>query len=271
MALKRITMTRVPASTDPVPNRPFPGVADLPEAILFDGTENPAWQPFSLSPDGTFADLAKYDNGWLVANVPGHWSWGRVGLLSAAPMLKFDARIERTPYRLRIKVDPERTDGFAAIFSSAKVEDMWESRAALVEVVKQTKGRNLGKYKFTLNQGYYGDWTRYIDPAWMSANWDGAIEIEFGRGWMRASLPGGPSIRGTSISSGFGTAWHMVMQSIGSADDQPGKLALGRVTGGWVTPMMMSEQERMLLLDDADFDVDAYIDLLGAELTERLP
>jgi hypothetical protein len=48
-------------------------------------------------------------------------------------------------------------------------------------------------------------------------------------------------------------------------------MALERITGGWMTPAMMTAQERMLLLDDADFDPDAYADLLGSELTEKLP
>jgi hypothetical protein len=197
--------------------------------------------------------------------------WARVGLLSTDPILRFDSRIQRTSYRLRLKLDPARTDGFSAIFSTAKAEDVWGARAPYVDLVRQTTGRNAGKYRFTLNQGPYGNWTRMIDPAWIVGHWDGTVEIEFGMGWVRARLPGGVSLRGGGFPVGVATNFYMVVQSVGTDNHAPAKLALGRITGGWVTPPMMTAQERMLLQDDADFDPDDYIDLLGSELTETLP
>ncbi|MDP3960608.1 MAG: hypothetical protein Q8Q26_11230 [Pseudorhodobacter sp.] len=270
MALTQIEMTRTPgriAATD----LPLAGVASLPEAELFAGAPSAAWTPFTLTGAGGFDDLVHYRAGWLRAEVPAVNGWGRVGLLSTEPILRFDSRLQRTPYRLRLRLDRAATSGFSAIFSTAKVEDMWGARAASVALVRLTSGRHAGYYQFSLDTGPYGHWTRLINPAWIAGHWDGALEIGFGEGWMRARLPGGMVLRGGAIPVGVGTDWHMVVQSLGAGPYEAARIALGRITGGWVVPARMTGQERMILLDDADFDPDAYLDLLASELTEVLP
>lgn len=265
MVLKRITLTRIPGEEDPPPDLPMPGVDPLPETTLFNAAPGPVWTPFSLTTAGTFDQLAKYQDDWLVADVPAVNGWARVGLLSTDPILRFDSRIQRTSYRLRLKLDPARTDGFSAIFSTAKAEDVWGARAPYVDLVRQTKGRNAGKYRFTLNQGPYGNWTRMIDPAWIVGHWDGTVEIEFGKGWVRARLPGGVSLRGGGFPVGVDTNFYMVVHSVGTDNHAPAKLALGRITGGWVTPPGMSAFDRWHYLAEEEFDPEAYLDDLAVE------
>ncbi|MCB6176703.1 hypothetical protein LHP98_00995 [Rhodobacter sp. Har01] len=268
MVLKRIELTRTPGRD---PGEPIPGVGaePLPEITLFDGKPDPAWVPFSLVYDKTFDDLTEYRDGWLVAEVPAIGGWGRTGLLSDKPLMTFDRRLQITPYRLRYTLDPDRTDGFATLVSTVRAEDMWGQRNLHIDLTRMIRGPRAGQWKLTVNSSN-GDWTRYFSPAWMAAHWDGRLEVEFGDGWARAVLPGAVSIRGTAPIYVFGE-FHVLMQSVAAGDYDGARMAVARLTGGWVTPRLMDPIQRMQLLDDADFDPAAFLDLLGADLSEDLP
>jgi hypothetical protein len=268
MALRGITLTRRPASLPAVEPLAAPGVEPLPQTVVFDGRPDPRWVPFSFIYEKTFDDLVRYQDGWMVAETPDGSSWGRVGLLSDKPLVIPDRRLQRTPYRFAFTLDPARTDGFATILSTTRVEDMWGSRAVYVALARDIRGAQAGRMRLVLDSGS-GSWSRSFDPDWIGANWDGALTLDLSEGWAQVALPGA-SIRGNAPIYLFGE-YHMVMQTIGAGDYDGARAALARVTGGWVTPAFMDALSRMTLLDDADFDPAAFVDLLGGQLTEDLP
>jgi hypothetical protein len=269
MALRRITLTRTPSSQAPVVATAAPEVEDLPRRTFFAGAPDPAWEPFSFIYDKTFDDLARYQDGWLAAETPAVGSWGRVGLLSDKPLFLLDRRMHATPYRLSFTLDPARTTGFAAILSPNRVADMWGSRAVYASIVRNILGPQAGRHALILDT-WNGSWARYLDPDWLAANWDGPLDLDLGDGWARLAIPGAAAIRGPAPVYPF-NEFHAVVESVAPGDYDAARMALSAVTGGWVTPPAMDAITRMTLLDDADFDPAAFVDLLGAEMTEFLP
>jgi hypothetical protein len=268
MALTGITLTRRPSSLPPVLPLPAPGLEPLPQAVLFDGGEDPAWVPFSFVHEKTFADLVRYENGWMVAEVPAVSGWGRTGLLSDKPLVFPDRRLHRTPYRLSFTLDPDRTDGFSVGLSAVRAENVWSNRTAYFTFVREIRGAQAGRMKLTL-ETWSSVWSRHFDPDWIGANWDGTLELDLGDGWARVALPGA-AVTGVGPVYVF-SEYHIVLQTHGAGDYDGARAALARVTGGWVAPPLMDAMTRMILLDDADFDPAAFADLLGSQMTEDLP
>lgn len=270
MALKRIVMDRVTGVPLP-PEEPAPGVEPLEVETLFDGRDGEAWEGYGIR-GAEFAKHGRFEGGALVAEVPADtFSWPKVGVVSSKPVLSFNERILRTPYAVRIACDRTRTSGVEAVFRSVKTPEMDKGTEVQASFVRHDTGPDAGKYVLSLSgeNAIYLNWSRRLDARWVDANWDGVLEVRFGDGWVEAGLPGGPRIRGVGLRSGKGWEYHVALTTCPAIKSGASSLALKGVVGGWVTPSGMTADERWTLVDDEDFQAEAFIDHVAESLPEE--
>jgi hypothetical protein len=269
MALRRITMDRVVGASAPA-SKPAEGVEPLEVRTLYAGPGE-SWEPYAVN-GADFATQAGFEDGVLVADVPsGKPSWPKAGIVSRDKLIRFNERIQRTPYAVRIVCDPQRTTGVEAVFKPAKSAKMDKDASVMASLVRQESGPDAGSWVLSLSgaNAIYRNWSRRLDAAWVEANWDGVLEVRFGQGWAEASLPGGPAVRGVELRSGKGWEYHMAVTTSPSGRHDASRMALKRVEGGWVTPPGMTLDERWTFVDDEDFDVEAFLDLVSGSLPEE--
>ncbi|MBT3070029.1 hypothetical protein KKP04_03990 [Rhodomicrobium sp. Az07] len=268
MALKRITLTRKGGGKPAGDGQPAPDVEPLPSQVLFDGKPGALWQAAGLHADKE-AKFVAFRSGAMIADVPEkQFAWALAGLLSTEPVLRFNERIAKTPYRLVLTVDPRATTGLRVVFGGDKVPEMWGGMAHAFRLIRRTQGEMAGKTHLQIrgNSGPYAVWDRAISSAFLDRNWDGRIVLTFGGTWATAELPGIVSLRGTVFNLGPGAAKYMTIYSEPEREYQPSRLVLKRIEGGWVTPSGMTAAERWTLVDDAAFDKDRFLDDLAADL-----
>lgn len=270
MALKRITLDRV-AGASPPAAEPAEGVAPLDVDLLFAGPALGGWEPYGIR-GADFAKHGRFEGDRLVAEVPAAaHSWPKIGIVSTDPVLTFNERILHTPYAVRVVCDRARTSGVEAVFRSAKTAEMDKGAEVLTSFVRHDTGPDAGTYVLSLSGEHstYRTWSRRVDADWVEANWDGVLEVRFGDGWVEAGLPGGPAIRGADLRVGKGRSYHMAVTACPHVKSGASALALEKVTGGWVTPPGMSEDERWTLVDDEKFDADAFLDHVSGALPKE--
>lgn len=274
LALDRITLERTPGHRR-FAGVPRPGVSELPMTSFFSGQEDDLWNNHARS-DIEFEDYARYTEAGLEVDVPASYRNSRAGIVSSERVINLDGRLDRTEYRVRLRFDPDRTDGFQVLFANDPVTGAGAD-APGVSLVRHRHNRLTGKYVLELKKGR-SSWFREIDAAWMGAHWDGTVDIELGERSMQVSLPGGLSLRGTGFSISDSTRWHMTVRSMSEGGQTtswdrmaPARMVLREIEAGWVTPMGMTAADYWELRDPDDFDPEAYLKALMSGPGSDLP
>jgi len=269
MALRRIELSRTGGGEPPAAELPADGVAPLPLQALFEGEPGGLWQPASTY-EGQMTKFLSFGPDGMLAEVPeSQAEWAQTGLLSTAPVLRFDERIGKTPYRLRFAVDPGATTGLVVLFNPYPVQSMAnQDMTCAFSLIRFTEGPNAGRYQMALrvNQAPYSAWDRSVSTAVLDGAWDGRIDLVFGGGWVRAEIPGILTLRGSGFYYRPGTAQHMTIYSQPEKPYGPSRLLLKKIEGGWLTPSGMTGADRWTLVDDDAFDTDGFLDSLATEL-----
>lgn len=81
------------------------------EEVLFVGEQTDLFLPHQAH-GGIFDQHARYEDGALVVQVPPNNGWGKVGLLTAQPVVWLDAFHDDAEVRVEFTFDPDRTSGF---------------------------------------------------------------------------------------------------------------------------------------------------------------
>ena len=268
MAIKQVLLDRKAGKMADTP-RPAEGVEALPVRLLFDGKPNAHWELASIAGEG-FIQYERFDNDRLTVDIPEKKSqWGKTGLLSTEPVLRLDDRILSTTHNMTLKFDPKETSGFQLMFHSSKIADMWgQHMKAAVSFIRITEGRHRGKHVLSLRRsnGPYGVWERAVDSEWVDQHWNGIIELETGDRWMSASIPDGPSVRGTELGLTKGSEVFMTVYSHPEKPYGASRMVLERIESGWTMPDNMSRAERWNLVDDEHFDPDRFLDELSEDI-----
>jgi hypothetical protein len=261
MALKSITLEQTAGVETAAPPQQQAGVAPLPRRVLFSGAASADWEPIGIA-GGDFAKFAKWSGKSLAIDVPAQSSWGKTGLLSAAPIAFLDERIYRTPYRVSVKVAPSATTGFVVALGTDKRADMWAATRLWISLVRQVDGR----YVLSLHRTNYEAWSRTLAADLVERQWDGTLDVDLGDRWARVALGDLVAIR---APSGFDwlTRLHATIVSHPAREHAPARLTLENVSTGWVTPAGMSAAERYELIDNATFDRDDFLAGLAAGAT----
>jgi hypothetical protein len=267
MALRRISLSRIPGAPIIQPS-PAKGVVPLPVKTFFDGQADPRWELFGLK-GADFSIHGKFSDNRLNIDIPADkYRWGKAGLMSQEPVLVLNDRVQVSVYKVKLKVDPKETSGLELMFARSKIADMHQAARIAVSFVRHTTGLYAGEYLLSLSAGNnpYRRWSRGIDAQWVENNWDGRFEIEFGAGWVRASIPDGPQVRGLDFKVGKSSELFMTINSLPSEAGGGSKLVLERITGEWVMPDQMSKAERWNMVDDQEFDAEMFLDEMAQEL-----
>lgn len=238
-------------------------VAPLPAATLFDGAMNPNWKEAEID-TGAFARFARFDNGTFVVDVPEKNGWAKVGLLSAEPFLTLDKRVHLTPTRLALTLDPTHGQNLVVALSDHQRPDMWTNHIAWF-TFSYLPDRD--HWLMALHRSPYQDWSREIDAKWITAHWDGRLWLDFGDGWASMELPGGPVLRGAVPTTDHSSLYVSVITNA-PANYKPATMALKRIEYGLVTPARLGPADRWALIDDADFDPDAFLDEIAGTSQE---
>ena len=263
-ALRSIRMRRT-LGPDAAPPDPAPGVAPLPSETVFAGVADPRWEPIGVA-GGNFDSFARYENGALVVDVPAGNSWGKTGLLSAEPIVILDPRVRITPSRIELQLDPATPENLNVALSGHKLADMWLDHQAWY-TLSYVAERDI--WVMGVRSSPYHDWSREIDPAWMAEHWDGRVSIDVGDGWTAIAMPGGPRLY-AAVPVDVGNALYAVVQAHAPGDGKAAALTLKSIKAGLATPAGMSEIDRWDLVDDNDFDPDAFLSDLHAGLADRV-
>lgn len=270
LGLRKITLIRTPGA--PVlPPQPQAGVTPLPMAQVFPSDPD-AWEPYDLS-GMKFGETAHFDaQGSLIVQKPAKYERPRAGILSAKPVALLDDRLASTPYRLALTFDPSRSDGFEVLLSNHKETDMWGDRSVLhLSLLRNQQGMRPDDWVLTLTQRYWYTWTRRLTAQEMAA-WDGRLWLDLSPATAKLSLSGVVTHRGATFSGlARGAALYLTVHSVSAIRYGPTRMALTGIAAGWITPDGMTARQRMTLQDTADFDANAFLDLLNLEVTKALP
>ncbi|MEZ5714892.1 MAG: hypothetical protein R3D85_06830 [Paracoccaceae bacterium] len=270
MALRDVTLERRPSLVARPLLDPAPGIEPLGSEVLFNGLPHGAFDPIGIG-GAAFDTFARYDGGALHVELPKKYQWSRTGLLSVDPVVVLDERVRIAPYRLRLDFDPVETDTFRVMLSPYRHEDMWEKRRLEATLVRETEGRRKGQYRMSLGSGYYNYWTRWIDAEKLMSGWDGGVEILVGDGRAEFALNGVTRLGGDGFGVGKGSELFMTVTTVSARPYGPAAMVLNRIEGGWASPPGMDALTRTQMVDDDEFDPEAFLNLIGSDLTEDLP
>lgn len=263
MALQSITLEQT-AGDMPAAEAPQAGVAPLDTRVLASAVAHGDWEPAGVA-GGDFARFARWTDTGLAVDVPSGSSWGKTGLLSAAPVVELDERAYRTPYRIRVTVDPRATTGFAFALGGDKRPDMWATNRLWVSLVRHDGGR----YMLAVHRTNYEVWSRMIAASVVEQQWDGTLDIDLGINWSRVTMG-----KVTTIRAPAGFDWlsklHASIVSHPARENEASRLSLRSISGGWVTPAGMSSDERLELVDNKLFDADGFLADLASGATPAL-
>lgn len=269
VTLRRISRQNLPGRMA-APAVPSPGVAPLPQNVLFAPPMGPEWEGRSAG-KAEFAALASDSPAGLTLRrrtpVP---DWNRIAVVGVGADLRLDYRVETTPYDLTLSVVPADDLGMRLFLSDDPTRHEDSARIALTMRVLPD-GPDAGGLELLLHTGHfsYDHWRRVLPRDWWAGSWDGRIGLRLGDGWIAVLLDGRPIIRGATAVSARDRLFHPVIMPGGAGERDPGVVTVTGLVGGWVTPDGMDAAERMRLLDPDVFDPDAFADLLAADLTEE--
>lgn len=250
MALEEVTLSQ---HRDPVPSQKTKIVG---KALLFDGHADPFWEPVAVA-GGDYARFARYVGGALVVDVPAGSGWGKTGLMSVKPALHVERRSDVAPYRLTVRVDPERTTGFVVALSAARAADMWSAEhLAWISLIRS----EAGTYELFLQQTPYFSWARPL-----TGRWNGQLTVTLASDGLRASVPGGPSIR-TPVGTRDGADYYLQVIAHPPRSSAPATLVLRSVLRERVLPVGLPAWQRWGFLSPEEFKPDALLRDLQSDL-----
>ena len=145
------------------PANPKPPQADDRHKVLFAGDGlGDTWEPrLETKRRASFEDVAKFENGRLLVDVPNETSWGQVGLTSKRPIWldQFGPGAEK---RLTFSLDPQETTGFAVALSTEK-----EHKTFVVKWVRiASEGKALLQVFVDFGLACNPDWPTHAKPVW---------------------------------------------------------------------------------------------------------
>lgn len=261
MALRSISLERKIATAPEVSANAGITVEPLPVKTVFDGKPSAAWEPIGVA-GGDFARFATWDAGGLRIDVPEGNSWGKTGLLSAAPVVRFDQRLSRTAFRMIVSVDTQATDGFAVAIGPDRQADLWPTFRLWASLIRRADGN----WSLGLDWGGGKNWSRVVADEQVSRDWDGRLVIEFTSASSMVRLGDTGALIRAPFSFPEGYQLYASVQSHPPADSRPAHLMLRTITTQWITPPGLGEMERWGMLDDAEFDPTKFLDQLGSNL-----
>jgi hypothetical protein len=222
--------------------------SELPMKVLFGGDPGDAWETVGVA-GGNFKKFGRFENGKMIVSVPEKNRWGKTGILSKEPIIDLDYyTLEKAPCRLKISVDPASTTGYAMALDGSRNADMWRSHRLWVHVTPSS-------FYFHSGSGQSFD---------MPGNWDGTFTLVIGNGWCSMAPSGGKAIR-KEVPFKPGDKYYMTLLSHPPKEHQACALTLESITLQKIAPEGMTPLERWELVDDADFDPDAYLRALASE------
>lgn len=104
----------------------------------FDGPLGSLWERIEVI-GGNFGKFAKIANGELTIVVPPGNSWGKTGIMTAAPAFTVDAGMSAKPVRMLVEFNPDQTENVLIGLAESKNPDMW-----LLQNVWAAMNRNPG-------------------------------------------------------------------------------------------------------------------------------
>ena len=252
----------------PAPPAPAPGQSPLPQIVLFDTRPDASWELHSEG-NADFGTLARQDTDGLTLTrrvpVP---DWNRIALIGTEPVVNLDYRVNTTPYELTFTLDP--TPGIGTrIFLHSNAKKFEDTAKAVVTLRELTEGPEAGGLEVQLHSAHfsYEHWRRVLPATQWRTIWDGTVRMRLGPDWVALALGRDWLMRGERQSYEF----LLAITPGGRSKTDSGDVTLHRITGGWVTPDGMSGTERMRLNDTAEFDPDAFLDLLATETGVSTP
>ena len=100
------------------------------------------------------------------------------------------------------------------------------------------------------------------------ANWNGIVNIIIGKGWFSVQLSGGKTIR-TQCDLKPGYKYYITAFSQPDLEYEASSLALESITLQKIAPEGMTAVKRWELIDDDNFDADAFLNDLKSSLDEN--
>ncbi len=244
-------------------------VAPLPRRVIFEGKPSDFWQA-SSNYNNQNAEFVTFIDGAAVADPPKDKNdWVLAGLLSQEPVMPLNERINQISYSVELTFDPRGTTGTQVLFSTTRTTDMWgRDLACAFSFFRVTEGPDAGKTVLELreNSGPYAVWSRKVSSDFLDRNWDGRVRLTFTGTTVTAELPGIVALRAIGLDMLPGLKEYMTVYSLPEKPYAASRMSLMRIEAGWVTPPGMSAQQRWSLVDDADFNADAFADELAQEL-----
>lgn len=252
----------------PAPPNLGPGIAPLPQTVLFDTRPDATWEPHGEG-KADFAALAQQRAEGLTLTrrnpVP---DWNRIALVGNQPVVNIDYRADTTPYELTLTLGPVPDIG-TRILLHTNAANFQDAAKVVVTLRALTDGPEVGGLEVLLHSGHfsYDRWRRVIPARQWRNGWDGTLRLRLGSDWVAVGLGRDWLMRGDQQNSEF----MLAITPGGSGKTDSGTVTLRRITGGWVTPGTMTGLERLRLSDTADFDPDLYLDLLTTETGVSAP
>lgn len=270
----RLTLNRIATQVVPGPVAPAPvpaaGVDPLPMVEVLRGVPDATWE--RQAPGGlVYADLAQESAaGIRLTREDKPPNGNRVALVSQSAVIKTDRRIYKAVQRVSFELDPTEANlGGRIVFANG------------LNPLKQAQheiGLRLlpgGRLRLSLHTGHfsYDHWQRLLPAGWHQTQWDGRVHVDLGDGWIRVTLGARDgadvSVAARTDRSRRDAAYHLALMPGTMAQYEPGSITLRGIRAGWLTPDGMSAEERWHLVEDADFDPEAYADILARGLLEE--
>jgi hypothetical protein len=128
--------TPQPTATATVATTSTP-TAEAGSRKLFSGSLD-AWLPLETD-GGNFKSFARLENGALIVDVPVNSSWGKTGIRSKEPMVRFD-RNATAEAQLTFRLDPQRTTSFVAAVGASDTAQEWSGHDARLAWMRADDG-----------------------------------------------------------------------------------------------------------------------------------
>jgi len=273
LALRGITRAQTPApAATAAANAAKPQVPPLPQRALFTPPMGPGWLGHSEG-KAEFAALAMAGPTGLTLSrgdpVP---DGNRIAITGPDPALVLDHRLEVTPYQITLALDPDDTLGMRFYLSDAPDRFEDSARAVLTARVLPD-GPQAGGLELRLHTGHfsYDHWRRVLPADWWQGQWGGHLGLRFGPETITVMVDDRPAMVGRTAVSRIGATLFPALVPGGLAKTDPGRVTLRAITAAWVAPAGMTASTREALLDTAEFNPEAFLDFLNADVRKDKP
>jgi len=235
MALKKIVLKREFGKPLPVP-KPAKGVSPLPVKVIYGNGVRNKWECFKIEKKNKESHCASSK---FVITIP-KGGESIQGMRSKDKIITLDERrINETSLKMILYFNPKKTDSFYI--------GLDEYYVTLVKKDKKT-------YLFQ-----WGDkWSREVDAKWLNDEWNGKVNIVMSKNWTKVGLDNGTAIHSDDRMSRT-PSLSILAVAPKTKMKYGGSLELKKITTEWVIPDGMTAIDRWELIDDEDFDPDAFL------------